>query len=212
MRGFVPIGGHYVATLDRVERRILAGAVADTAELLGVRLPDLSAPEPGRPDPLGEVTWTAAAPVVPTDPALARLLPSASRDDDELATEFRRLTEGDLRQGKVENLRIVWSGLLGPAGSLLVPRAAAPRWAAALSDVRLVLATRLGIETDEDAQAVHDLAMRETDDSSGPGEDRAETDEADELREAMATLYVALTWLQESLVSAMLEDIGEQGA
>jgi hypothetical protein len=212
VRGFVPVGGHYVASLDRIERRILASAVADTAELLGVRLPAPAAPEPGPADPLGEVTWTAAASMVPSDPALARLLPPASRDDDELAAEFRRLTEGDLRHGKVENLRIVWSGLRGPAGSLLVPRAAAPRWAAALSDVRLVLATRLDIETDEDAEAVHDLAMRDDDPPSGSRRDRTETTEAEELREAMATLYVALTWLQESLVSAMLEDTGEQGA
>ncbi len=209
MRGFVPVGGHYVATLDRVERRILAGAVADTAELLGVRLTDLAVPEPGPTDPLGEVTWTAAASTVPSDPALARLLPPASRDDDELAAEFRRLTEGDLRQGKVENLRIVWSGLLGPAGSLLVPRGAAPRWASALSDVRLVLATRLDIETDEDAEAVHDLAMGDHDGSSGRGGDGAETSETEELREALATLYVALTWLQESLVSAMLDAAGQ---
>lgn len=207
MRGFVPIGRHYVATLDGIERRIVAGAVADTAELLGVRL-DAPAREPGPRDPLGDVTWSSAASAVPTDPALARLLPPASREDDELAAEFRRLTEGDLRVGKIENLRIVWTALRGTAGSLLVPRAAAPRWAAALSDVRLVLATRLDIESDEDAEAIHDLALR--DDAAEPGQsgEQAETTEAEEVREAMATLYAALTWLQESLVNAMLEDVG----
>jgi hypothetical protein len=208
VRGFVPIGGHYVATLDGIERRILAGAVADTAELLGVRLAELATPEPGAGDPFGDVTWTSAASTVPSDPALARLLPSASRDDDELAAEFRRLTEGDLRAGKVENLRIVWAGLRGSAGPLLVPRAAAARWAAALSDVRLVLATRLDIATDEDAEAVHELAMRGDDAERGGGNGR-EASEAEEIREAMAALYAALTWLQESLVSAMLDDAGE---
>lgn len=205
MRGFVAVGRHYVAMLDAVERRILAAAVADTAELLGVRLQESSGPSSatgtGPDDPLTGLTWGSGEPSVPSDPAVARLLPAASRDD-ELATEFRRLTDADLRRTKVENLRVVWTGLRGRPGSLPVPRDDAPRWAAALSDVRLVLATRLGIETDEDAENVYGLAAGEghggtTDDEDGP---------ADELRQAMATLYAVLTWLQESLVTALLDD------
>jgi hypothetical protein len=199
VRGFVAVGQHYVAKLDAVERRILAAAVADTAELLGVPLQEAPAPDGSAEDPLRGLTWGADQPAPPTDPAVARLLPPASRDDDELAAEFRRLTDADLRRTKVENLRLVWSSLRERAGSLPVPRADAPRWAAALSDVRLVLATRLGIETDDDAEQVYGLATGERADDDAAGPD-------DEVRQAMSTLYAVLTWLQESLVTALLED------
>jgi hypothetical protein len=206
VRGFVAVGRHYVAMLDAVERRILAAAVADTAELLGVRLQESSGTEPaegtGPDDPLTGLTWGSAEPSVPSDPAVARLLPAASRVDDELATEFRRLTDADLRRTKVGNLRLVWTGLRRRPGSLPVLRDDAPRWAAALSDVRLVLATRLGIETDEDAENVYGLAAGEG--HGGPAGD--EDSPAGELRQAMATLYAVLTWLQESLVTALLDD------
>ena len=36
----------------------------------------------------------------PEDPVLARLFPTAYPDDEEAAAEFRRFTEGGLRDGK----------------------------------------------------------------------------------------------------------------
>ena len=205
MRGFTRVRGLYVASLDATERRALAGVVSDTAELLGVRLAEPVVPRaaPGA-DPLAYLDWPSDDPQVPSDPAVARLLPPASRDDDALAAEFRRLTESDLRVRKIDNLRIVWSALRGPAGPLPVARPAAPRWAAALSDVRLVIAARLGIETDEDAERVHDLAVGE-EDPAGSGAD------TDEVRAAMASLYTALTWLQDSLVALLLQDTPPSG-
>ena len=196
MRAFTRVRGLYVASLDDAERRALAGAVADTAELLGVRLTE-PAPPVSRPgdDPLAYLGWPAEDVQTPSDPALARLLPPASRDDDELAAEFRRLTEADLRLRKVDNLRVVWSALRGPAGPLPVARPAAPRWAAALSDVRLVIAARLGIETDDDATAVLE----------------GEQEPDDELDAALAALYSALTWLQDSLVALLLDDTPPRG-
>ncbi len=239
MRGFVPIGRHYVADLDEVERVILARVVADTADLLGTHLADgahqdaapdaLTGPDAlGGPDAL---TWPDAHAEEPADPALARLLPSASQDR-EVAHEFRRLTESDLRRRKVANLRLVWTGLRGPAGPLVVPHEAAPAWAAALTDVRLVLASRLGIETDDDAERLYDVAAGAVDpadedspgddeDSSGDDEDSSEDgwggtgeDEAldAEVRAALAALYAALTWLSESLVQAMLDDLPGESA
>ena len=38
------------------------------------------------------------------DPALERLLPTAHRGDEQVASEFRRLTEHDLRDRKAANL------------------------------------------------------------------------------------------------------------
>lgn len=212
MRGFVRVGENYVASLDRVERAILAGVVADTALLLGEVLDDADAargrapadvPEVTR-DPFARLAWPTTATPPPTDPALARLLPAANREDEDAATEFRRLTETDLRRRKVENLRLVWAGLRGRAGKLAVPCSAASAWAAALTDVRLVLAVRLGIETDEDAERVHEVAQEAVD----PGALDGGADPEAEMRAALATLYAAMTWFQESLLQVMLTDAG----
>lgn len=212
MRGFVVVGEHLVASLDRVERRIIAAAVADTAELLGVDLREAGGRDVG--GPLSDVVWDRGSAAPPTDPALARLLPPASKQDEELAAEFRRLTQEDLRSTKVENLRLVWNALRGRPGSLPVPRSDALRWAAAFGDVRLVLAARLRIETDEDAERIYGIATGDVEgerdgrtarDSSHRGA-RRDRGGADDVESALATLYAALTWLQDSLVSAALEN------
>lgn len=195
MKGFVRRRAGYVAHLDATERSILARVVADTAALLGQRL-DEDDPDDG--DPLARLAWSESGIEEPDDPAVARLLPSASRDDDELSAEFRRLTEADLRAGKVDRLRAVWAGLRVPGEKLVVVPERAMDWAAALTDVRLVIAERLGVSTDEDAQAVYAAAGL-----GGGGQDSGE----DEVRAALASLYAALTWLQESLLSVMTRDI-----
>lgn len=191
MKGFSRRRGVYVATLDRTERTILSRVVADTALLLGVRL-DVERAE-GDTDPLAAHAWSAEGLEEPSDPALARLLPSASEDDG-VASEFRRLTEGDLRAQKVERLRMVWGALLAPGEKIEVQPERAMDWAAALTDVRLVLAERLDIQTDEDAEAVYKAANRR----------RAEDDD---VRAALGSLYMVLTWLQESLMSVMLKSL-----
>jgi hypothetical protein len=188
VKGFARKRGVYVAHLDRTERTILSRAVADTALLLGTRL-DVERPAEDD-DPLAAWGWSADGVAEPSDPALARLLPSASEDDD-VAAEFRRLTEGDLRALKVERLRMVWGALLAPGERLEVLPERAMDFAGALTDVRLVLAERLDIQTDEDANAVYKAATR-----------RPRSDD-DEVRAALASLYMALTWLQESLLSVM---------
>lgn len=197
MRGFRRRGDRFVADADATERRILAQVVSDVAELLGGADPRGadSATGPGAVvDVLLGAPWPAEAPAPPDDPAVARLLPPASRDDAELAGEFRRLTEADLRTAKVANLHLVRDALRGPGRRLEVTGRDAPRWAAALTDVRLVLASRLGISTAEDAERVHDAAAH----AGGAGDDDGAVDAA------LATLYSALTWLQESLVVALL--------
>lgn len=191
MKGFARKRGVYVAQLDRTERTILSRVVADTALLLGTRL-DIELPS-AEPDPLASLDWSADEIAEPTDPALARLLPAASEDDG-VAGEFRRLTESDLRAAKVDRLRMVWGALLAPGERLEVAPEKAMDWAAALTDVRLVIAERLDIQTDDDAEAVYEAATRRR----RPGE------EVDEVRSALASLYMALTWLQESLLSVML--------
>jgi len=83
----------------------------------------------------------------------------------------------------------------------VVPAPQAPAVAATLTDLRLVLAERLGIRTDEDA------------DRLGRAVGRRRRHGADDVRTYLVTVYDALTWLQESLVQAMLArgDLGPPG-
>ena len=69
------------------------------------------------------------ATVEPADPALARLLPSAHRDDDEVAAEFRRYTEQGLRARKRAGLELARQ-TLGRDGALELDRrrGARPGW------------------------------------------------------------------------------------
>ncbi|UZN04687.1 DUF2017 domain-containing protein [Cellulomonas sp. S1-8] len=198
MRAFRRQKGRYVARLDAAERAVVASVVADVAELLGAgRLEDTATPgpsadaAPGSPD-----GWTLRTSPVPPpqDPAVRRLLPDASRDDTEVADEFRRLTEDDLRARKVARLRCLWTSLVDgepgwPEHALVVTPQSADDVAATLTDLRLVLGERLGIRTDADSEALYD----------GLGGE----DEGD-VRAYLASVYGALSWLQESLLAVML--------
>ncbi len=211
MRAFRRQKGRYVARLDAGERAVVASVVADVAELLGAgRLEDGTAAgprpghgpgddpgdEPGGDDALGDPGWTLRTSPVPPpqDPAVRRLLPDASRDDPEVAGEFRRLTEDDLRARKITRLRHLWSSLVHgepgwPEHALVVDPAAADDVAATLTDLRLVLGERLEIRTDEDSEALYD-GLTEQDE--------------DDVRAYLASVYGALSWLQESLLAVML--------
>jgi len=93
----------------------------------------------------------------PEDPVLARLFPSAYRDDDEAAGEFRRYTETQLRTGKAGTAGTVID-MLEEAGlppeldedgltiDIELDRSQALAWMKTITDMRLALATRLGIE------------------------------------------------------------------
>ena len=196
MRAFIPVPGGYACDLEPTELRILARVVADTAELLGSPISGEDDAAGGTPtseeEVLAALAWDPAVEETPRDPALARLLPPASLDDDELAAELRRLTESSLRATKVDHLRVVHRALEASSGVVIVREGEERAWLSALTDLRLVLATRLGIETDEDAERIYERA----------GAGRPQT-AADELDAALTSLYAALTWWQESLLEAM---------
>lgn len=106
---------------------------------------------------------------LPDDPAIARLVPDAYRGDAEAAQEFRSLTSGDLLARRLEDARSVLQDL-SPGGIPLdastldddtltdpfvvrLPPERARTWLRALNALRLVLATRLGIDTEDDHDA-----------------------------------------------------------
>ena len=201
MYAFQAVPGGYAAELEPAERTIISRVVADTSELLGVPIGDPAATDQPPADDdaaLAALAWQPADSSPPRDPALARLLPPAS-EDEELAAELRTLTEGSLRATKAEQLAVVHRGLTAPSRFVIVREGTERSWLAALTDVRLVLATRLGIESDEDAERIYARAGGEEPQS-----------EEDELESALTSLYAALTWWQESLLEAMSQPAAEQ--
>ena len=98
----------------------------------------------------------------PEDPVLARLFPTAYPGDDESAAEFRRFTEGSLRDGKAAAACTLIDSLeeaglpseLTEDGLMIdveLDEPDAETWLRSFTDVRLALATRLGVEEgDED--------------------------------------------------------------
>ncbi|SDB88938.1 protein of unknown function [Raineyella antarctica] len=87
----------------------------------------------------------------PTDPVLLRLFPDAYRDDPAASEEFRRYTESDLRQRKIDEALVVLSSLEASERGLkpvrVEPEQVEP-WLRTLTALRLVVAERLGITTD----------------------------------------------------------------
>jgi len=142
-------------------------------------------------DPLAAMVGLDPHAARPEYSALLRLLPDAVRGDDDAALEFRRLTERSLREEKLAALRA--STLLLEHSPLQLNQEQARLFARAVNDVRLVLADRLDIRTDEDAQALHDI-----DDWS----------QAENLDTYLALVYNFLTWLQEALMQALLDGLG----
>jgi hypothetical protein len=97
----------------------------------------------------------------PEDPVLARLFPTAYPEDDEAAAEFRRYTEADLRNGKAAGAATIIDTLeeaglpAEPEDGLFIDveldPATAVTWLRSFTDMRLAIATRLGVEEgDED--------------------------------------------------------------
>ena len=120
------------------------------------------------------------------DPVIARLVPDAYRDDADAAAEFRRFTAHELVDAKVQNAQAVIADVSvamvadAPTEVTLDP-AAVQSWVRALTDIRLVLATRLGIGDD---------GMPDTD--------------ADAVF-MLGDVYDWLGWVQDSLVTALDE-------
>ena len=265
------LGDRPVAFADREDDREDDGEGAGVGEGEGER-DGRTSPEDG-PRPDGADAWTSLDPhrdqlLPPDDRGVRRLLPDASKDAV-LAAEFRRLTEDELRRTKCDRLHRLWDTLIRlpfePRSTeleLLVPPEQADDLAATLTDIRLVLADRLDLETDEDVDALYDeLAdadtLAELDEEldeelaasaeaglgapaaagpvpgasaeaglgAPPGgagsaaggngdamDDSGETERAIELemrtvRASIGTVYIALTWMQESLLEVMTADL-----
>lgn len=83
------------------------------------------------------------------DPAITRLFPDAYRDDAEAASEFRRFTQDSLAERKVSNARALIDAV-AESGEIELDASGQQAWLRTLTDIRLILASRLGIENDGD--------------------------------------------------------------
>nr|WP_232842246.1 DUF2017 family protein [Terrimesophilobacter mesophilus] len=87
------------------------------------------------------------------DPAIVRLLPDAYPEDPAASAEFRRFTAGGLVERKIANadtLMVTLSDSI-ETGVLRLDPQQAGAWLRSLTDIRLTLASRLGIESDDQA-------------------------------------------------------------
>jgi hypothetical protein len=150
-------GGGAVATLTGFEADLLRSLASQLVELLrneaAVPSTDL--------DPFESMLDFTGPTTAPDDPVLARLFPVAYRDDEEAAGEFRRSTESELRTGKAANAAAVIDALeeaglpgeveeIGLMIDVELDPDGAVAWMKALNDMRLALATRLGVEEDDE--------------------------------------------------------------
>jgi hypothetical protein len=178
--------------LDAQERSLLARLLEDVDDLLAQDAAEREgAAGAGAGDAADDDAVLAAlerslALPPPADPAVARLLPDGNREDPELAAGYRRLTEDGLRERKRAGLGRA-STALGRPDPVLLDEAEVMALLKGLTDVRLVLAERLGVRTDEDAELLDYVV------AAGATDPRA----------AAAALYHTLTWWQESLVGVM---------
>lgn len=170
------ITGH----LEQPERELLIKLFGDVVTTLEPQQ------EPDQ-DPLAAMLGITEDARAPEDPALARLLPQAAAEE-EAAAEFRRFTERGIREEKIGRLRMAAMDCEAPKLQLDDEHARA--FAAALNDVRLVLAARLGIRDEQDAERV----ARYTD-----------WNQATDVESYMSLVYQFVSWLQDSLMEAMLQ-------
>lgn len=182
-------------SLEQAEREVLARLIEDVAELLEESA--AQAPTTDVDDPEWAVLAAALSAPPPQDPAVARLLPDGNRDDAELAESFRRLTEHGLREKKRSSLGTAAQALRRADPVVLAPAEAAALLKA-LTDVRLVIAERLGLRSDEDAERLHQ-ALQLLHLRSQLGEDL----DGDAEWFGAALTYDTLTWWQEALVGAL---------
>jgi hypothetical protein len=144
-------GEGFAIKLPEEERELLASLPGQLVELLDATAGDATAL---------------------SDPAIARLFPDAySAADSDLADEYRRLMTDDLRERHRGALETLAAG----ARAERVDEGELYAWMTALTQLRLVLGTRLGI----------------TEDTNPPDDDPA------------YAVYSYLSWLQEEVIDAL---------
>jgi Domain of unknown function (DUF2017) len=111
--------GRYLLTLDERERELIRSVLAELRALL------------------------AAA---PNDPRVRRLYPDAYASDPEAEAEYRRLTQEDLKSGRLASIEAVEASL----GAAELSAEQLTAWMQAVNALRLVLGTMLDVSEDDE--------------------------------------------------------------
>ena len=180
--------GACVATFTVFEADLLRSLAGQLIELLR----NESATASHDRDPLEQLLDFSGPTTAPDDPVLARLFPTAYPEDEEAAGDFRRFTESSLRDGKAAAAAAIIdtleeSGLPPePEDGIFIDveldEEEAMTWMRSFTDMRLAIATRLGVEEGDEERW---LSLPE-----------------DDPRAQVHDIYDWLGYLQESLVQA----------
>ena len=167
--------GRVVLRVDQVERGLLMSVARQVMDLVQ---PAEASPDQ---DPLAaQLGWVDGHMGISDDPAVARLLPDAYDDPDD-ARDFRRFTENDLRQSKMQHAMTVVEEIERSGEKVAVT--STDSWLGLLNDARIAIGTRIQISEDNHEE----LAGLPDDDP----------------RSGLFHVYDWLTFLQESLVRCM---------
>jgi hypothetical protein len=143
--------GRIIADFTGFEAELLRSLAGQLVELLHN---EIAEPREDR-DPLEALLDFSGPTSEPEDPVLARLFPTAYADDDEAASEFRRFTEGALRDSKSRAAESIIDSLEeaglpheltedGLHFDVELDEPEAITWMRSFTDIRLALATRWG--------------------------------------------------------------------
>ena len=179
--GFRRHGDHsYVAQFADSEKEVLLNLCEQIIELLAERT------DHGNDDPLAAMVGITSHDSPPEDDVLHRLLPNAYADSVD-SSEFRRYTESTLRAKKQAHAVVMRIHLKSSEdGTVDLDHDNANAWLGAINDIRLALGVRLKVESNSNEH----LEILAPDDP---------------LRGVYA-VYTWLGWLQESLLSALIDD------
>jgi hypothetical protein len=133
--------GRILGTFGPLEAELLGDLATQVIELLDA--------EHGIPEDRMFATFGIGGGDAPSDdPAVARLLPNAYPDDEHASREFRNLTESSLVARNVANARQLIESLEG--GVVNLAPADQQAWLRSINDIRLIVASRLGVEREGD--------------------------------------------------------------
>ena len=179
--GFFRHGSNaYLANFSEAEREVLTNLVEQIIELLAERV------DHHNDDPLAAMVGITMHDTPPDDEVLLRLLPNAYADQVD-ASEFRRYTESTLRQKKQAHAMAMRMHLKSAVDGIVeVDHDGANAWLGAMNDVRLALGVRLNVQENSH----EDLELLAPDDPM----------------RGVYAVYSWLGWLQESLISALMDE------
>jgi hypothetical protein len=170
----------YIATFAESEKEVLLNLVEQIIELLSERV------DHGHEDPLAAMVGITSHDSPPEDEVLHRLLPNAYADEVD-ASEFRRYTESTLRGKKQAHAMSMRMHLKSADDGIVdLDHDNANAWLGAINDIRLALGVRLKVDQNSSEQ----LELLSPDDPM----------------RGVYAVYTWLGWLQESLLTALMDE------